>query len=622
LKRFDDDGNVIVHLAPEPRNDACLRCHFKPDWKKRGAAYSNRTDVHMVAGLRCVDCHAAGSKAADPRIRGWEVHQFGKGDDPSGFVRNDLDNTVRTCEDCHLKGWRNAPVAKHDWLPPLHMEKLSCQACHIPSRSVKSALVQASDIYNPAPRISPPAKHIWAFYDQDMQFWNHYGELELFIGSDEPTDVSNPTLIRYKGKIYPANRVHSAWVGFEEQGKPGLNQVFMKDFYLMWVEHRKDPVRNYPALAAITDDNGDALIEVNRPQEIDSLLRAVHQYLKTTAFPLENRRLVWVSDDRAYYSSREWRLLPRQSHEATPYASVYKFSHDVAPARAALGVRGCTDCHSSGGAFFNKPILDVPFASGDAAPRWIANHDILGITAQAVKLGIFRESVVKPASLWIIGTLALLLLLHYVIYGPRTATRHSVGDSLVQRFSLLERLVHFSVLSGFSILAVTALLLLQNHRSLNGKMIRDLHTWVGLAFGAGWVGLVLVWFRDMLLAKSDARWLRALGGYFGRHGILPAGKFNAGQKIFFWMLSVCGLALIVTGTAMAVLLRTSLGSSLALLYTVHDIAGVLFMVLIITHFYLGAILNPHSLRSIFGGKVSRQWVGEHHPDALRRQERA
>ncbi|HAX94434.1 MAG TPA: hypothetical protein DCY25_10920, partial [Bacteroidales bacterium] len=188
--KFDEEGKVIVHIAPGPRNETCLQCHRKPDWKKRGAAFSPRTDVHIAAGLRCIDCHAAGSNSVDKRIRGKEVHQFGKGDDPSGWVRNDLDNSMRTCESCHIEGWRNAPKASHAWLPPFHMETLSCQACHIPSRAVKSALVQASDVYNPAPRITPPPKHIWSFYDQEMNFWNHYGELDLFTAMDQPTDVT------------------------------------------------------------------------------------------------------------------------------------------------------------------------------------------------------------------------------------------------------------------------------------------------------------------------------------------------------------------------------------------------------------------------------------------------
>lgn len=75
LSKFDFNGFVrVLHLASEPRNETCLKCHSKPGWKKRGAALSPRTDVHLAAGLRCVDCHAAGSRAADPRIRGREVH--------------------------------------------------------------------------------------------------------------------------------------------------------------------------------------------------------------------------------------------------------------------------------------------------------------------------------------------------------------------------------------------------------------------------------------------------------------------------------------------------------------------------------------------------------------------
>ena len=406
--KFDSDGNVLVHIAPEPRNETCLGCHFKPDWKKRGAAYSARTDVHVVAGLRCVDCHAAGSRATDSRIRGREVHQFGKGDDPSGWVRNDLDNTVRSCESCHFDGWRNAPRATHAWLPPLHLEKIACQTCHIPTRAVKSALVQASDVYNPAPRITPPPKHIWTFYDQEMAFWNHYGELELFTGKDEPTNVTRPTLIRYKGKIYPANRVHSAWVGFEEQGKPGLNQLLMKDFFQMWTQHRTDPKAKYPELAMITDDNTDGVIEVNRPEEIDALLGATRAHLAATGFPLENRRLAWVSDSRAYYSSTEVRELPREDHEATAYASVYKFSHDVAPARAALGAGGCTDCHRPESPFFQGAVLDAAFTGGDARPRWVPNYEILGVSALWVRLGAFREAGLKPVVYSLVATVLLL----------------------------------------------------------------------------------------------------------------------------------------------------------------------------------------------------------------------
>jgi formate-dependent nitrite reductase cytochrome c552 subunit len=97
--------------------------------------------VHIAKGMKCVNCHVSGSSAADERIRGKEVHQFGMKATTVGDGRNDLDNTMRTCNNCHTSGYLNAPRAKHAWLPPLHLEKISCQACHIPQRKVKAALV-------------------------------------------------------------------------------------------------------------------------------------------------------------------------------------------------------------------------------------------------------------------------------------------------------------------------------------------------------------------------------------------------------------------------------------------------------------------------------------------------
>lgn len=400
---FDENGNVKVHITPAPRNETCLHCHAKPDWKKRGASFAARTDVHLAKGLRCVDCHTSGSRASDPRIRGKEVHQIGKGDDPSGWVRNDLDNTVRSCESCHAEGTLGAPVARHSWLPPLHLEKIACPTCHIPRRYTKAALVQASDVFNAAPRITPPPKRIWTFYDQDMTFWNHYGELDLFTANDKPMNEFRPSLARYKGKIFPVDRVHSAWVGLETPGRPGLDQLFMRDFYAMWLAHKNDPAK-YPELAEIRDDNGDGMIEVNRPEEIAALLAATAAHLQATGFPMEGRRLVYVNNDRKYTSGTEFELLPKDPHEASPYSSVYKYSHNVLPARAALGAKGCTDCHARDSAFFDGRNLLRPFDE-DGRAEWVTNAKVIGLPRAQVLLGAVREEMMKPALY-----LALLLL--------------------------------------------------------------------------------------------------------------------------------------------------------------------------------------------------------------------
>ena len=573
--RFDERGNVRVHLVPEPRNETCLRCHAKPGWKKRGAAFSARTDVHLAAGMRCVDCHAAGSRAADPRISGREEHQFGKGDDPSGWVRNDLDDTVRSCESCHLDGWHNAPRATHEWLPPLHLDRLACPTCHIPTRAVKSALVQASDVYNAAPRISPPPKHIWTFYDQERAFWNHYGELNLFTQADQPTNVTRPTLFRYRGKIWPGNRVHSTWVGYEEAGKPGLNQLLMRDFFELWTRHRADPAQ-YPELARITDDDHDGTLEVNRPEEIDALLAATKAYLAATGFPLEGKRLVWVSDSRAFYSSTEARDLPREEWEATAYASVHKFSHDVAPARAALGAGGCRDCHAASSPFFFAPVLEHPFGP-DGNPVWTSQASVLGYDGSGPAYSGLPGATAAFFK-WLTIVVLGLLLVHIALdlaarLRHRRRGERPASTVWVRRFNTHALAQHLLLMLSVVLLGLSGLFLF-------GARFPGASWAAGLTGALGGLdfwrvvhrvgGMLLVFvavyhlvyalvheegrrdFRLMLPTLTD---FRHLGGnlrfFFGRSDRPPDfGRFTYFEKFDYWAVFWGCVVMILTGGAM------------------------------------------------------------------------
>lgn len=414
LSKFNTDGTVSMHLVREPRNETCLNCHSKPQWKKRGSSFTQFTDVHVAKGVKCVDCHASGSMAVDERIRGKEVHQFGKGDDPSGWVRNDLDNTVRTCNDCHLTGYLNAPLAKHKWLPDLHLQKLSCQACHIPQRKVKSALVQVSDIYNPGTKISPPPKYVWTFYDQNMNYWNHYGELTMFTAKDQPSDPFVPEYAKYKGQIFPVNAVHSAWPGIYTEGRKGLDQPKQRDIYNMWIAHRKDKSK-YPELDIIKDHNADSVPEVNTQEEIDAFINSVTSYMLDAGYDLSGKKVVWVNDDRMYLSGKEFKILEKEFWESSPYASVYKYSHDVFPAKAGLGTNGCVDCHSFGSDMFFRKVVKYPFGE-HGGPVMEPQYKKLGMNGFMMGMSAFREQIVKsfayPAILFLLLTILISAACH------------------------------------------------------------------------------------------------------------------------------------------------------------------------------------------------------------------
>ena len=428
VKLFNPDGTLSPHMVREPRNEACLACHAKPGWKKRGANYRARTDVHLRAGMKCVDCHPAGSSAADPRINGKERHEIAKGDDPGGHVRDDLDDTGLDCADCHTTGYLGAPVAKHRWLPPLHLDKIACQTCHVPERVVRPIQVQAGDVFNPGTKIPTKGKHLWTFYGPDMKYRNHYGYLMMMGFDDKPTDPFRPILARYKGKIYPVNRVHTAWPAIEIEGKQGLMQPKMGHIYKMWTTHKKDPSK-YPELAKIKDDNGDDVPEVNRPEEIDALIASVSTMLKETDYPMRGKRVVWAMNDRVYSSGTEYRQIPKHSWEASPYGNVHKYNHDVYPARSALGVHGCTDCHHPSADFFFASVVKYPF-DAEGQPITEPQHRLIGISGAWATVGAWREAYLKPVLYGLLVVLACAVVAlvgqHLVAWG--LGDRQAVGS--------------------------------------------------------------------------------------------------------------------------------------------------------------------------------------------------
>ncbi|NQU24787.1 MAG: hypothetical protein HQ567_26185 [Candidatus Nealsonbacteria bacterium] len=404
-QQFNPDGTISPHIVRQPRNEACLACHAKPGWKKRGANFRARTDVHLRAGLKCVDCHPAGSSADDPRIRGHQQHDIGKGDDPGGHVRDDLDDTCVSCTGCHDTGRLGAPIAKHRWLPPLHLEKIACQTCHIPQRTVKAVQFVASDVFNPGTKIPTKGKHLWTFYGPDVKYWNHYGDLMMMGYDDKPTDPFRPVLARYKGKIYPVNRIHSTWPAIEVEGETALMQPKMGSVYKMWTSHHANPA-TYPALAKIDDDNDDGVPEINRPEEIDAIIRSVTQMLGETRYPMEGKRVVWVMNDRVYSSGSEHRLLEKHAWEASPYANVHKYNHGIYPATAALGARGCTDCHHPSAKFLFADVLKYPFDE-HANPVTEPQYRLLGLSGIEARMGAWREAYLKPA-VYVLMTVLIL----------------------------------------------------------------------------------------------------------------------------------------------------------------------------------------------------------------------
>ena len=289
----------------------------------------------------------------------------------------------------------------------------------------------------------------------------------------------------------------------------------------------------------------------------------------------------------------------------------WTISHGVEPSSQALGVNGCADCHSKDAHFFFGEVTVDPFGP-DGKPVTVPMYQVLGYTLDSVKLGAWREEVLKPLSPWIVLALLGVMLLHFVLFGIHARTGGYAAPD-VTRFRVHERVAHVIVMVSVAALAVTGFFFLLGKSDPLGPWARPFHTWIGFASGVGVLLIFLCWFFRMMPAKGDVTWILGVGGYFGGDKRLPADKFNAGQKILFWLAVGLMIVLGVTGYLIWQLSGTQ-DPLLPLAYTIHDVAALPMICVLMAHIYLAMVLNPHSLKSLFGGRVSKEWAEEHHPD--------
>jgi formate dehydrogenase subunit gamma len=144
------------------------------------------------------------------------------------------------------------------------------------------------------------------------------------------------------------------------------------------------------------------------------------------------------------------------------------------------------------------------------------------------------------------------------------------------------------------------------------SVCRWLHAWLGVAFAAATIVMFFLWMRDMVFDKSDRKFNVFQYLRFSQEEDPNVGKYNAGQKFFFWMVAVTGLLILLTGIVLwwPTYFNQTLRSISILL---HDICFILFFAAIVGHIYLGTAAEPGTFRSMTRGTVTRAWARLHHP---------
>ena len=194
-----------------------------------------------------------------------------------------------------------------------------------------------------------------------------------------------------------------------------------------------------------------------------------------------------------------------------------------------------------------------------------------------------------------------------------------VGNEIV-RHNRASRLIHWAVAITFIYCLLTGMPIwtpaLGGLAYLFGglSVCRVIHPWIGLAFFLSSAAMFFQWISDMHFEPSEKGWLGPKLFEYMRYESddSQVGKYNGGQKLLFWSVSLGALGLLLSGLMMW-FPRSFPKPLMELAYIVHDVTFICFAVAIVFHVYLGTAAEPGTFGSMTRGTVTRAWARLHHP---------
>jgi formate dehydrogenase subunit gamma len=220
----------------------------------------------------------------------------------------------------------------------------------------------------------------------------------------------------------------------------------------------------------------------------------------------------------------------------------------------------------------------------------------------------------------IVGMIAVLAIA-YLLIGP---IRMSAGRSGIRilRFSGFERFAHWLNAASFVILALTGLnvtfgksvllpVIGPDNFSTLSQAAKYAHNFVGFAFVIGLVLIIAMWIKDNIPRRVDIEWLKEGGGFIkSKHA--PAGRFNAGEKMVFWLALAGGIAVIASGYLLMFPFYVTQIFGMQIAQATHAVVALLLVALILAHIYIGTIGMEGAFEAMGEGTVDLNWAKEHH----------
>ena len=201
---------------------------------------------------------------------------------------------------------------------------------------------------------------------------------------------------------------------------------------------------------------------------------------------------------------------------------------------------------------------------------------------------------------------------------PTTA----IPEDEVQRYNFAERAYHWINAIAYTYLMLTGLAIFTPLAYwlayvLGGPAtIRYWHPWIGLIYLATIFWMHRMWKRDMQKIPEDEQWSKNLRAYAENRDeeMPPQGRFNAGQKQFWWVMLYCTFILLITGIILWIpeKMPRELHWVLPITVFIHSATALITIAAFIIHVYMSVWVTPGSMKAMVEGHVSTTWARTHH----------
>ena len=210
-------------------------------------------------------------------------------------------------------------------------------------------------------------------------------------------------------------------------------------------------------------------------------------------------------------------------------------------------------------------------------------------------------------------------LTHYKIIGPKVFPH---DGKKIQAFSLYNRIIHQVAAVSFIVIVPTGFVIVFGDFFGGGMFVRackNLHGIFTIPFAIVVIPMFLMWLKEAIFNFDDVKWMMIVGGYLSKEKKpIPAGKFNAGQKMWYWIATLGGMVMVITGAVMFFMdfnidmVKSMTGLSqidlLRVMAILHNVVGFLVVALFITHVYMSMFAIKGAVHSILDGHMEEEEV--------------